>query len=373
MKNNRLTIIIAAVLVVIAGVLIWNNRYLSTIQGEASDFMVWDTASITRVYLADRQDNETLLERQQQGWVVNGDFKAHPKQISSLLSTLYKIRIRMPVSKASHDNIVKQLTAQSTKVEVYQNVPRINLFDRVKLFYHEKRTKVFYVGDANQDNSGSFMLKEGADKAYIVYIPGFRGFVSTRFTARPNDWRDHVIFNSTMADIQSVSVEFGADPALGFRIDNVGKHQYKLTRLIDNADLPIDTLKVINLMSSFSDLRFESFYNGVLPQQRIDSIVNSPYLHIITLNTKDGKTVQMKTFIRRTQDKAGMDTPDDFPGPEDMPVDPIDHDRLYALLTDSNEFVSIQYYIFDKIFRDVNYYQAGNPLQYEIDHYEILQ
>lgn len=56
------------------------------------------------------------------------------------------------------------------------------------------------------------MLKEGADKAYIVYIPGFRGFVSTRFTANPNDWRDHVVFNSNLADIQSVSVEFGADP-----------------------------------------------------------------------------------------------------------------------------------------------------------------
>ena len=37
-KNNRITIIIAALLVVIAGVLIWNNRYLSTLQGEASDF-----------------------------------------------------------------------------------------------------------------------------------------------------------------------------------------------------------------------------------------------------------------------------------------------------------------------------------------------
>lgn len=48
MKNNRLTIIIAAVLVVIAGLLIWNNRYLSTIQGEASDFMVWDTATVTK-------------------------------------------------------------------------------------------------------------------------------------------------------------------------------------------------------------------------------------------------------------------------------------------------------------------------------------
>ena len=59
-KNNKITIIIAALLVVIAGVLIWNNRYLSTIQGESSDFQVWDTASVTKIYLADRRENESL-------------------------------------------------------------------------------------------------------------------------------------------------------------------------------------------------------------------------------------------------------------------------------------------------------------------------
>ena len=196
-KNNRITIIIAALLVVIAAVLIWNNRYLSTIQGESSDFQVWDTASVTKIYLADRRERESLLERHDNGWTLNGVYKAHPKQVEYILTTLNKIRVKMPVSVASHDNIVKQLASQSTKVEVYQMTPRINLFDKIKLFYHEKRTKVFYVGDATMDNSGTFMLKEGADKAYIVYIPSFRGFITTRFTANPDDWRDHTVFHET--------------------------------------------------------------------------------------------------------------------------------------------------------------------------------
>ena len=51
MKKNLRSIILAAVLIVIAGLLIWNNRYLSTIHGDASDFMVWDTASVTRIVL----------------------------------------------------------------------------------------------------------------------------------------------------------------------------------------------------------------------------------------------------------------------------------------------------------------------------------
>lgn len=363
-RNNSITIIITAILVVIAGVLIWNNRYLSTIQGESSDFQVWDTASVTKIYLADRRERESLLERHADGWTLNGTYKAHSKQVNYLLTTLYKIRIKMPVSVASHDNIVKQLASQSTKVEVYQMVPRINLFDKIKLFYHEKRTKVFYVGDATMDSSGTFMLKEGADKAYIVYIPSFRGFITTRFTANPDDWRDHTVFNENMADIQSVEVDFNEDPQGSFRIDNIGKHQYKLTRLADGTELPYDTLKVINFMSSFNDLRFEALFTNTLPQERIDSITGSPFVHYVVVTDKDGNKQDMKTFRKLVLN-----------GVTDMGGDygDIDRDRMYALIDGGNDFVLIQNYVFDKVLHDVRYFEAGHPIQYEMDYIEVLE
>ena len=363
-KNNRITIIIAALLVVIAGVLIWNNRYLSTLQGEASDFQVWDTASVTKIYLADRRENESLLERQEDGWTLNGTYKAHPKQVNYLLTTLYKIRIKMPVSVASHDNIVKQLASQSTKVEIYQMVPRINLFDKIKLFYHEKRTKVFYVGDATMDNSGTFMLKEGADKAYIVYIPSFRGFISTRFTANPDDWRDHTIFHEKLVDIQSVEIDFNEDPEGSFRIDNIGRHQYKLTRLCDNKDLPYDTLKVINFLSSFSDLRFEALFTNTMEQERMDSITSSPFVHNVVLTSKDGNTQDMKTFKKLVLN-----------GVTDMSGDygDVDHDRMYALIDGGKDFVLIQNYVFDKVLHDVRYFEAGNPIRGDMGYLEEIK
>ena len=363
-KNNRITIIIAALLVVIAGVLIWNNRYISTNRGEDSDFQVWDTASVTKIYLADRKNRESLLEREPQGWVLNGTYKAHPKQVQYLLTTLYKIRIKMPVSKASHDNIVKQLASQSTKVEIYQNVPRINLFNKIKLFYHEKRTKVFYVGDATMDSSGTFMLKEGADKAYIVYIPSFRGFITTRFTANPDDWRDHTVFHENMADIQLVEIDFNEDPEGSFRIDNMGKHQYKLTRLCDNKELPYDTLKVINFMSSFNDLRFEALFTNSMEQERIDSITGSPYVHYVVVTDKDGNTQDMKTF-RKLVLNGVTDFGGDY-GDED-------HDRMYALIEGGKDFVLIQNYVFDKILHDVRYFEAGHPIQFEMGTIEVLE
>lgn len=363
-KNNRITIIITALLVVIAGLLIWNNRYLSTIQGESSDFQVWDTASVTKVYLADRKNQESLLERQEQGWTLNGDYKAHSKQVQNLLTTLYKIRVKMPVSVASHDNIVKQLASQSTKVEVYQIVPSINLFDKIKLFYREKRTKVFYVGDATMDSSGTFMLKEGADKAYIVYIPSFRGFITTRFTANPDDWRDHTIFHENMADIQSVEIDFNEDPEGSFRIDNIGKHQYKLTRLSDNQELPYDTLKVINLMSSFNDLRFEALFTNSMEQERIDSITGSPFVHYVVVTDKDGNKQDMKTFK-----KLVLNGVTDMGGE----LGDVDRDRMYALIEGGKDFVLIQNYVFDKVLHDVRYFEAGHPIQGDMGFFEEIK
>lgn len=363
-KKRTWIVIVIALIAIIAGIGIGNYFYKSNIAKKECYFMVRDTASVTKIYLANRRDQESLLERQEQGWTLNGTYKAHPKQVQYLLTTLYKIRTKMPVSKASHDNIVKQLASQSTKVEIYQRVPSINLFDKVKLFYHEKRTKVFYVGHATQDNTGTFMLQEGADKAFIVFIPSFNGTVSTRFTANTDDWRDHTIFHENMADIQSVEIDFNEDPEGSFRIDNIGKHQYKLTRLSDNQDLPYDTLKVINLMSSFNDLRFEALFTNTLPQERIDSITSSPFVHNVIVTNKNGNTQSMKTFKKLVMN-----------GVTDMGGDygDVDHDRMYALVNDGQDFVLIQNYVFDKVLHDVRYFEAGNPIKGDMGYFEEVK
>ena len=363
MKKNKFAIILAIVLIAIAIILVCNNRYLTTLRGESADFMVWDTASITKVYIADRMDHETLLERQGNGWILNNEFKAHPKKIDQLMYTLYRVRIRMPVSRSSHDNIIAQMASNSTKVEIYQVVPTINLFNKIKLFYKEKCTKVFYVGEATKDSSGTFMLREGADQAYIVNIPGFRGYISTRFSADPDEWRDHTIFHESLANIQSVTVEFCQEPERSFRVDNIGKHQYQLTGLTDNTPVPYDTLKVINLLASFGDLRFETLMNNLLTPSRLDSIKNTPVIHQITLVNKDGEVSSIKTFRKKVSANNAI------PYEERS----IDLDHMFALINDDHDMVLIQNYVFDKVLKDFDYYKAGNPITLEIEYYQVLE
>ena len=51
---------------------ICNENYRST-NFDFRDFAVEDTASITKIYFADRQNNEVLLEKINGKWKVDGD------------------------------------------------------------------------------------------------------------------------------------------------------------------------------------------------------------------------------------------------------------------------------------------------------------
>lgn len=350
MKKNRTIIIITIINAFIAVLLIWNNRYLTTLDGDAVDFVVYDTASVTKIYLANLNSEEVLLERTtDKKWKLNDKYYANNKTVVQILSTMMKMRVRTPVSKASHDNVVSRMASNNVKVEVYQIVPRINFFNRIKLFPREKRTKSYFVGDITKDNLGTYMLKEGADRAFVMYLPNFRGFLSTRFSPKVEDWREHTIFKNKLNDISSVKVEFNEEPLNSFEIKQLGKHEYSMTRLLNNFPINgFDTIRVLNFLASFDDIRFETIMSS-MPQQTQDSIINSPFLHRITLTTKDGKENIVTTFKKWTNVGSLSVIPESVG---------YDADRMYALINDNTDFVLIQYYVFDKLLRPVTYYQS---------------
>lgn len=353
-KKNIISIVIIAILLVIAGILIGNNRYLSTLNDETSDFTVYDTASITKLFLADKSGNQVLLRRTDSCWIVNEEFPASQKMIDKILYTLNRMRIKMPVSNKKSDGIITRMSTTNTKVEVYQMMPRINLFNKVKLFYHEKRSKVFYIGNVTRDNMGTYVLKEGSDKVFIAHLNGLRGFISSRFTANPIDWRDHLIFNEQIGNIKSLKLEINDDPDNSFIINENGRYQYSMSRL-NGQPLEFDTLRVLNLMSSFNNVRFEAFLDDIKPERR-DSIINSPFKEKLTLTTKDGKSVSVTTFKMRANADMYDYSEEDIDKFDDMIKDP---DHKYALISEGNEFVLIQDFVFGKLLKPADYYSRN--------------
>ena len=350
-KKNIILIVIVAILIIIAGILIGNNRYLSSLRGDAADFTVYDTASITKLFLADKSGNQVELEREGMAWIVNNEYHANQSLVNEMLYTLTRMRIKRPVSVRQTDNIISQMATTNTKVEVYQMLPRINLFNKVKLFYNETRSKVFYVGGVTQDNIGTYVLKEGGDKVYVAYLPMLNGSISSRFSANPTDWRNHIIFNARLNDIESVKLEINDDPDNGFIIKEGERYQYTMNRL-NGEPVEFSDNKVLNLLTSFSDVRFEAFLYDIDSARR-DSIINSPFQQRLTLTTKDGISRSVTKFRLITNSDIYDYSEDDIDQFTEMLNDP---DHKYALLSEGNEFVLIQDFVFGKLLKPADFY-----------------
>jgi len=352
MQRNKIILLITVILFVVVAFLLARNQY-STLKEKESDFAVRDTASITKIFIADKKENSVLLERSGSGWLLNGAYNANTKVVDFLLSTMKRIRVKAPVPLAMRNGVISRIASIGTKVEIYQEVYRINLFNKYKFFKHEKRTKVLYVGDATQDNMGTYMLIEDADNPYIVFIPGFRGFLYTRFSPKPDDWKSHAVFSTKLTDIKSVRLKFNRKPENSFRVDVYdAKGNYTLTRLSDGAVLDsYDTLKLLNFLTSFRDLRYETRMNKLMTPMKIDSIIHSQPLYEMMLVDRNADTTEVLMFKKPS-------LPDEVASNYDF-VDklvPIDHDRFYALINNGNDFVLMQYYVFDKVLYPLPYY-----------------
>ena len=350
MKKNKILILLILLLVILAAVFVIGNKN-STLKDSESGFAVNDTATITKIFIADMNVDAVLLERNSAGWVLDGKHVANTRMVDVLLETLKRIKVKSPVSLASRDNVLRRLSTIGIKVEVYQNVYRINLFDKIKLFEHEKLTRVFYVGDHTQDNLGTYMLMEDADNPYIVYLPHFRGFLSMRFSPRPDDWKSHVIFHHKLANIKSVSVTHTRKPENSFKVDvSDVLGNYNMTALSGDVKVTnYDTLRLLNFLTSFRDLRYESRLNNLLSPVKIDSVLNSSSLYEISLLDSDNNTTYIKMFEKKSA------TPEDTGLP--LSQIPTDYDRMYALINDEEDFVLIQFYVFDKVLYPLSFYR----------------
>lgn len=349
MRKNIFIIIIVILLFIVAGILLM-TKTRSTLHGKSSDFAVKDTASVTKIFLADKNNNEVTLTRTQEGiWMVDDKYLAQPAKVIAFLKTLSDLAVRSPVPIAARDNVIKRMSVLAKKVEIYQVVPRINLFNKIRLFPHEKRTKVYYVGDVTQDNQGTFMLMEGAEEPYIVHITGFRGFVASRYSTVKADWRDFTVFHTPINKIRSVRVEFPFDPQLAYEFDVLDNQHIILRSLGDNRVIePYDTLRALNFLTGFADLRFESLLDHLIGKEFIDSVSASVPKTIITLTDSEGRENKVKIFKKKgfapvyDQDGAMME--------------PYDLDRAYAIVNNGEDFVLIQYFVFDRVTRTLDFF-----------------
>ncbi len=195
------------------------------------------------------------------------------------------------------------------------------------------------------------MLMEGAERPYVVYLPSLRGFISTRFSPLEDAWKSHIVFNNKLIDIQSLAISFGNEAENSFKVEvNDARGNYELTALQDNRRITnYDTLRVLNLLTSFADLRYETRLNTLFTAEKIDSIIASPFLYKISINDRKKGETTVRMFKRNA-------IPDNLIDGEGGLI-PVDHDRFFALVNEGEDFVLMQYFVFDKVLRPLGYYE----------------
>lgn len=347
MKNLRIKLLIVGLMAVVALVLLMQNR-TGTLKREIGEFAIDDTASVTRIYLADMRGNDVLLTKIQPGkWSLNDTLSARMESVTRLLSSMFKMAVQAPVSRSGYNNVITNLATNSVKVEVYQMLPRVNIFNLIKLFPRETLSKVYYVGEPTPDNLGTFMLMEGSDTPFIVYLPGLRGFLSARFTANPNDWRDHIIFAKNPNEIRSIRIDFPQAPEESYLIEKFDRNRLNLIRIIDGQPIGVfDTNRLMNFVNGYRNIRFESIVEKS-PEINRDSILQSIPLHVITLTDTAGMVQTMKTFRMPNFGEVMDDAAEPYP---------FDIDRMYGLVNNGRDFVLIQYFVFDPITRPLSFF-----------------
>lgn len=345
-KRNIILIAIVAVIAIVALIVALRGSRKSTFP---QDYHIEDIASVTRIFLADKQNQHVLLTRTGDStWLVENQYEANQSMVDLLLETLNTMRIRQQVNRNAVPTINKDLAAHAVKVEVYQRKPLINWFGgHLKLFPREKLSVTYFVGRETQDMMASYMYRQGDKTPYVIHIPGFRGFPTPRFVTDPLKWRSHTIVDLDVRQIERVELSIPDMPDESFAIQREGDGFY--LELHDHQRAAgFDTARVAQMLSCFTYLNFDEFA-AIVPNSFADSCVSGSPRTILSVIDTAGKTHELRTYIK-------YNNPDDLlamPDPE--MYETFDLDRLYAIV-DNRDTVLIQYFIFDNILQPASYF-----------------
>jgi len=335
-KNSIITIIILLALAVAAIFVYRNKGKNSTIDKEASDFGLKDTASVDKIFMADKEGKNVLLERRPEGWVVNGKFPARPDAIETLLYTIRMVEVKSPVSKAGRETAIKFMAGKSVKIEVYAK---------------GKKVKQYYVGHPTQDHTGTYMLMsdpetgENFKEPFITHIPGFNGYLTTRYFTEEAEWRGRLMINFRPPQIKQIRLDLHEIPDSSFVIDLFSMQRFGLKNG-KGQQLPFSEEKLKQYIAYFQNVNCE--YVLEKTEHLVDSLSKSG-VPFATLTVTDRNNQQNVTQFFHKFPVASKN--------EQYGVDyKYDPDRLFVRYNEGKDYAVAQYYVFGKMLQTYSYF-----------------
>jgi hypothetical protein len=295
-------------------------------------FTVRDTAAIGKIFMVDNEGNSVLLERKANDWTVNKRYAAMPVQVINVLTCLYKQTALTPVAERDYNTVIRLLSTQATKVEVYNR--------------EGKQLSVFYVGGQGPDFHGSYMLREGAKQPYLVEVPGFAGYLSPRFSTDINDWRSRLVFALPADSIRSIIVDYYDEPMSSYEVKNEGgKITVEADEQLSSVLKDLNEPKTRAYLDFFKLVNCEGYINGALDADSLISNAQRRCRMEVTSQAGVSKTLDIYWMdLNKRSKNIRQSVTDERNRPTDI-------DRMYAVDLNARDTMIIQNNTFDVLLR----------------------
>ena len=329
MKNIKFYLILV-ILVAIAAIYYFSNSKGSLKLRNVS-FAIESTEGITKVQIS--SPNETItLNKEFENWKVNNKYKARDKYVENLILALNRVVVLSPVSKAEKEQVASILKADGILVEVFKK---------------NRTIKKYYVSKPAMNSSKTYMMMPKSDEPFVVQIPAFKGLLAQLFVIDENYWRNKTIFDYQPQNISNIIVEYPQNEIKSFQVFNYNDGTFAIQKLSDKTFIKeFNVEKLVRYFTYYQRIAFEDIAKNI-SQEESDSVLQTiPYC---VIEVKDLTGDKNKISIYRKPSEKEFD--------EFGHKIKFDYNFAYATFNDNRELITIQYYIFDPLFKEIDYFR----------------
>ncbi|MFT5723539.1 MAG: hypothetical protein ACI9JN_000653 [Bacteroidia bacterium] len=331
MQSRRYAFIFIALAALVIGLYFLKSKTNQhDLPADFQNFAVEHPEEITMIFMTNQAGDKQIYLRKQEDatWTINDKYPAWQKKVDFLLNeTMAKVEVQGPAANAAVENILKYMSINGTKVEVYRK-------------NNPEPDKVYIVGNTTPSQLGTYFKFMGDHKPMIMQIPGFNGFVNSRFELDEDEWVSPTVFGSSKQDITSVEVTY-PDSSKNFTIKHLPDDKFAMTSASISEDNK-NTGAIKSYLTLFEKLNYETFVYTTSDSLKESLNLQEPFCSI-RVESKNRGIDELKFYYKKPGEKMhGLYDKDG----NAMVTDP---SRYYGLYNKIDQVLIVQDYTFGKV------------------------